>query len=101
VRRSARAYAARRKLILSVLARDFATRLTVLPATAGLHLTVRPLDSVEVPALVARAVRAGVSVENLGDYYGFDAPGPGLVLGYGSARLPSIEPGLRRLSELW
>jgi GntR family transcriptional regulator/MocR family aminotransferase len=101
VRRSARAYTVRRQLILSVLARDFATRLTVLPATAGLHLTVRPLDSVDVPALVARAVKAGVSVESLGDYYGFDAPVPGLVLGYGSVRLPSIEPGLRRLSELW
>ena len=101
VRRSARAYAARRNLILSILARDFASRLVVLPATAGLHLTVRPADpTYSVPDLVTRAVAAGVAVESLGEYC-LDRPEPGLVLGYGSVRLASIEPGLRLLSELW
>ncbi len=101
VRRSARAYAARRNLILSTLARDFASRLVVLPATAGLHLTVRPVDpTYPVADLVTRAVAAGVAVESLGEYC-LDRPSPGLVLGYGSVRLASIEPGLRLLSDLW
>jgi GntR family transcriptional regulator/MocR family aminotransferase len=101
VRRSTREYAARRKLILTVLRRDFADRLEVVPSTAGLHLAGWPHGDVDVPALVERAAAAGVRVEDMAEYYGFGPGRPGLVIGYGAIALDRIENGLRLLGEVW
>jgi GntR family transcriptional regulator / MocR family aminotransferase len=101
VRRSTREYAARRRLILTVLRRDFADRLEVVPSTAGLHLAAWPRGGVDVPALVQRAAAAGVRVEDMAGYYGFGPGSPGLVIGYGGIALDRIEDGLRLLDEVW
>ncbi len=98
LRRSTKEYAARRRVILSVLHRDFADRLAVVPSTAGLHLAAWVLDGTDVPAVVARAAGAGVVVE---DVAGYGADRPGLVLGYGAIAEPDIEEGLRRLHSVW
>ena len=101
VRRSTREYAARRALILTVLRRDFADRLEVVPATAGLHLAAWLCGDEDVPALVERAAAAGVRVEDMASYYGFGAGRPGLVIGYGGIARDRIEDGLRLLGEVW
>jgi GntR family transcriptional regulator/MocR family aminotransferase len=101
VRRSTREYSARRASILSLLRRDFADRLEVVPATAGLHLAAWPRGDVDVPALVKRAATTGVRVEDMAGYYGFGVGRPGLVIGYGAIALDRIEDGLRLLGEVW
>ncbi len=101
LRRSTREYAARHERIVTILRRDFADRLAVVPSTAGLHLAAYLRTSVDAAALVRRAAAAGVVVENLAAYHG-EGPGePGLAIGYGAVELDDIEPGLRRLSECW
>jgi GntR family transcriptional regulator / MocR family aminotransferase len=85
---------------VTVLRRDFADRLDIVPSNAGLHLATRPRGSVDVDSLVGRAAAAGVAVESLAAYYA--GPGePGLALGYGAVDLDLVEPGLRRLAECW
>src|SRR6266536_3351469 len=101
VRRSTREYAARREVILTVLRRDFAERLEVVPSTAGLHLAAWVRGDVDVPALVERAAAAGVRVEDMASYYGFGSGRPGLVIGYGGIAPEQIEDGLRLLGEVW
>ncbi|HEX6360149.1 PLP-dependent aminotransferase family protein [Actinophytocola sp.] len=101
VRRVAREYAARRALIQTLLRRDFADRLEIVPSTAGLHLAGWPHGDVDVPALVRRAAAEGVRVEDMAGYYGFGAGRPGLVIGYGAIELDRIVDGLRLLGEVW
>jgi GntR family transcriptional regulator/MocR family aminotransferase len=101
VRRSTRRYAARHERITTILRRDFAHRLDIVPSTAGLHLAAYLREPADVGAIVRRAADAGVVVEDLRTYYG-DGPGePGLALGYGGIELDQIEPGLRRLAACW
>jgi GntR family transcriptional regulator/MocR family aminotransferase len=101
LRRSTREYAARRALILTVLRRDFADRLEIVPSTAGLHLACWTRGDEDVPALVARAAAVGVRVEDMAEYYGFGVGRPGLVIGYGAVAWDRIEDGLRQLGEVW
>jgi GntR family transcriptional regulator / MocR family aminotransferase len=101
VRRATREYAARRALILTVLRRDFADRLEIVPSTAGLHLAAWPLGQVQLPTLVERAHAEGVRVEDMAGYFGFGAGRPGLVIGYGGIAVDRIEDGLRLLGEVW
>ncbi|TDV34522.1 PLP-dependent aminotransferase family protein [Actinophytocola oryzae] len=101
VRRATRDYSTRRTTILSVLRRDFADRLEVVPSTAGLHLATWVRGAVDVPALVERAAAAGVRVEDMAGYFGFGAGRPGLVIGYGGIAPDQIEEGLRLLGEAW
>jgi GntR family transcriptional regulator/MocR family aminotransferase len=101
LRRSTREYAARHERITTILRRDFADRLDIVPSIAGLHLAAYLREPADVGALVRRAADAGVVVEDLRTYYG-DGPGePGLALGYGAIELDRIEPGLRRLAACW
>jgi GntR family transcriptional regulator/MocR family aminotransferase len=101
LRRSTREYAARRAMILETLRRDFADRLEVVPATAGLHLAAWPRREVDVAALVRRAAAAGVAVQDLADYHGFGEGRAGLAIGYGAIGTDRIEEGLRLLGEVW
>jgi GntR family transcriptional regulator / MocR family aminotransferase len=99
LRRATREYAARHERVVSVLRRDFADTLEVVPSTAGLHLAAWLRVPVDVDALVARAGAAGVAVESLGAYYGSGPGRPGLAIGFGAVELDRIEPGLRRLAD--
>jgi GntR family transcriptional regulator/MocR family aminotransferase len=101
LRRSTREYAARHERITTILRRDFAGRLDLVPSIAGLHLAALLTAPADVGALVRRAADAGVAVEDLRSYYGFGPGAPGLALGYGGIELESIEPGLRRLAACW
>ena len=101
LRRATREYAARRALILTVLRRDFADRLEVVPSTAGLHLAAWPKGDVDVATLVERAASAGVGMADLAEYHGFGPGRPGIALGYGRIGQDRIEEGLRLLDEVW
>ncbi|MBI2761197.1 MAG: PLP-dependent aminotransferase family protein [Chloroflexi bacterium] len=92
-------YQARHELLTSVLARDFAGRLEVIPSDAGLHITAlahaASLDQMD--AVLSRALTARVVVHRL-SVFAFDQPAqPGLVLGYGAIPTDQIEEGLGRL----
>ncbi len=89
VRKATRVYAARHELITTILRRDFARWLDVIPSAAGLHLCAR--------------LRPGTSyapvpwMESLGRYC-YQTVQDGLVIGYGGIQLEQITPALRRLA---
>lgn len=99
IRRMRRTYGERHDRILSVLARDFAGRLTPLPATGGLHLTALLPErrGSHDHAIAERALTAGVAVLPLSYHYVSSRPRPGLMLGYGAIASHRIDEGLRRL----
>jgi GntR family transcriptional regulator / MocR family aminotransferase len=101
LRRASREYAARHERIVTVLRRDFADRLDLVPSNAGLHLAALARTPIDVDALVARAASAGVAVENLAAYHGEGRGEPGLAIGYGAIERDRVEPALRRLDECW
>jgi GntR family transcriptional regulator / MocR family aminotransferase len=101
LRRSTREYAARHARITTILRRDFADRLEVVPSIAGLHLAAYLRTADDAGEIVRRAAEAGVVVEDLRSYYGFGPGAPGLALGYGGIELDQIEPGLRRFAACW
>lgn len=99
LRKTRTVYRARRERLIDSVEQEFKGHLTLLPASAGLHVsaTTPSLSAAEVAAIVGRAARAGVAVQALADY----AIGPvrhiGLMLGYGAVALDDIEEGMRRL----
>jgi GntR family transcriptional regulator/MocR family aminotransferase len=101
LRRSTREYAARHERITTILRRDFAGRLEVVPSIAGLHLAAYLRTPDDPGEIVRRAAEAGVVVEDLRSYYGFGPGTPGFALGYGGVELDQIEPGLARFAACW
>jgi GntR family transcriptional regulator/MocR family aminotransferase len=96
VRKANRQYAERHARIVSVLEKDFAPWLQVVPSAAGLHLCA--LSTVELEPVVAAARSAGVGVQALRDYHLGAAARDGLVIGYGATPTERIGEGLRRLA---
>jgi GntR family transcriptional regulator/MocR family aminotransferase len=98
LRRARAAYGERRALVLEAIHGPLARHLELVPCQAGLHITtvLRDQDVNDV-AVVAAAAEQGVVVEALSSYAVTGRP-RGIVLGYGAADTPSIEPGLARLA---
>jgi GntR family transcriptional regulator/MocR family aminotransferase len=99
VRKMNATYRARHQLITTVLARDFADQLEVVPSAAGLHVTAiaRTASAEQLGAIVRRASDAGVEVQQLSAFALSRPALAGLVLGYGAIRTSHIEEGLSRL----
>jgi GntR family transcriptional regulator/MocR family aminotransferase len=99
VRKMNATYRARHQLITTVLARDFADQLDVVPSAAGLHVTAiaRTASAEQLSAIVRRASDAGVEVQQLSAFALSRRALAGLVLGYGAIRTSHIEEGLSRL----
>jgi GntR family transcriptional regulator/MocR family aminotransferase len=102
IRRLRRTYAARHDRIVDVLARDFAERLTALPAAGGLHLTAvlhgrETKDSACDRGIAERARARGVAVLPLSYHYFDTPPRAGLLLGYGAIEEEHVEEGLARI----
>ncbi|QFG26942.1 PLP-dependent aminotransferase family protein [Actinomadura sp. WMMB 499] len=91
-------YGARREVLIDVLARDFGDVLTLVPAEAGLHVTVRAERDMWPLVLAAR--RAGIWLYSLGDFTDPPNSAHGLLFGYGAVPVDAIEPGLRKLREI-
>jgi GntR family transcriptional regulator/MocR family aminotransferase len=75
VRKLNRLYTERRDLILTILARDFANYLTVIPSVAGLHITTlsRSASVKKISSIVANATALGVRVQELSSF-AIDSP---------------------------
>jgi GntR family transcriptional regulator/MocR family aminotransferase len=99
LRRMNATYRARHEMLTTILARDFADHLEVIPSAAGLHVTAlaRTATSEQLSDVAGRAADAGVEVQQLSSF-ALSRPAPaGLLLGYGAIPTSHIEEGLRRL----
>ena len=93
-----RTYRERRDRLLAALDRELAGALTVIPASAGLHLAVWLADrELDVAAICRDARGDGVAVQPLAPFYA-GRPRAGLVLGYGAIPRAAIAEGVRRLA---
>jgi GntR family transcriptional regulator / MocR family aminotransferase len=102
VRRMRTVYAARRRVLLEGLRKDFSEWLRPVPSAAGLHLTTLADRSLDIEALVERARKRDVGVSSLRRFE-FDAHGrkrQGLTFGYGALDERGIAEGLARLRKV-
>jgi GntR family transcriptional regulator/MocR family aminotransferase len=91
-------YRARRDRLLDALARHL-PRLAPSGASAGLHVLAWLPEGSEEPAVVGRAVHAGVGLNGV-TRRRFEHPGPGgLIFGYGTIADRDIGPAIRTLAE--
>ena len=99
VRRMRLVYERRHEAIAEILASRFGGVLTVIPSSAGLHVSAlaRDLSVEDIEVVVRRASSAGVECQPLSIYSVEDAPRAGVVLGYGAIGIDRIEAGLTRL----
>ncbi|KDN18143.1 MocR-like pyridoxine biosynthesis transcription factor PdxR [Amycolatopsis rifamycinica] len=100
LRRATKVYADRHERITTTLDRVFAGRLTRVPSAAGLHLCALADDDTDLAPVVSRAAAAGAAIQTLPDLSG-GFPRQGVVLGYGSIPLDSIDAGLAVLDAAW
>jgi len=101
VRRMRQEYRPRRELILTTLERDFAKWLTPLPSAAGLHIAAASttLDPAAIHIVQKKAAAADVAISCLADFC-HERPGqPGLLFGFGTIAMSSIDEGLKRLRQ--
>jgi GntR family transcriptional regulator/MocR family aminotransferase len=101
IRRMGSVYRARHDLLTSILARDFAGHLEVVPSAAGLHVGVlaRAASVERIRAVVREAREKDVAVQELSRFAVGAPPRVGLVLGYGAIPTSRVEEGLGRLRE--
>ena len=103
VRRMRGVYAARRKILIDGLRKDFAKWLQPVPSAAGLHLTALADRALDLEALVERARQRDVGISSLRRFE-FDSRAKkrpqGLAFGYGALDERGIAEGLARLRKL-
>jgi GntR family transcriptional regulator/MocR family aminotransferase len=86
IRKVGAAYRVRHQMITETLAREFAGHLEVIPSAAGLHVSAfaRAVSADQLDAVVRRACKASVAVQEL-SWFTVDVEArPGLILGYGA-----------------
>ena len=93
VRRMRRVYRARHERIVEALSRDFAERLEVIPAAAGLHVSAyaRGATASEIKAVISRAEHDGVGLQSLSMFAIGPDTRPGILIGYGAIAIERIE----------
>jgi GntR family transcriptional regulator/MocR family aminotransferase len=101
VRKMRRIYAARRELLLQLLARDFRRWLQPLPAEAGLHLCAWCAGCSDLDALIARARELDVGIRSLRGFQHGGVVKPALMFGYGAIDRADIAQGLARLRRVF
>jgi GntR family transcriptional regulator/MocR family aminotransferase len=99
IRKAAREYAVRHERIVTVVRRDFARWLEMIPSSAGLHVAARVTAgaSIDLVRVLSDAQDAGVRVYPLSRFCHDPPAQPGLVIGYGVIPTSKIDEGLRRL----
>ena len=99
VRRAAKVYRERRRLVLTALHR-LDDVLEVMPSVAGLHVCALFRDeSADDREMTARAAARGVRVDALSERYRDQTPRPGLAVGFGGIDAEALPDALRRLEE--
>lgn len=97
VRRARQTYSERRDRLVAALARELPDLLTVIPASAGLHIAAWLTDRRLEPTLVKRTAAAGVAVQSLTPYF-IGRVRPGIALGIGTIRRSQIDAGVAALA---
>ncbi|HYD51101.1 MAG TPA: PLP-dependent aminotransferase family protein [Gemmatimonadaceae bacterium] len=99
LRRMRAIYRERHERVSSILARDFADHLDVIPSATGLHVCAlaRRASVERIAAVAGRARAAGVACFPLAHFAVGRRRRSGLVIGYGSVATARIEEGLHRL----
>jgi GntR family transcriptional regulator/MocR family aminotransferase len=96
LRRVRRVYRQRHERIAAALAGPLSAHLTVVPSTAGLHLSAMVRGATAADALV-RARAAGVGLASFPEIATAAPDPPGVVFGYGMIDAPRIDEGLALL----
>jgi len=100
LRRTRRTYARRRHRFIGQIQHHL-PQVSVVGASAGLHLTVLLRQEVDMPAFLNAAAAAGIHVNDLSSYaFAPHRHGQGLVLGYSRIREASAAAALGRLATL-
>jgi len=94
VRKMRSLYAARRRLILSTLQRDFAEWLVPVPSVYGMHLTAVARQSGDLDAMADDLLKHHVCIHTLSRYYLGQETVSGLIFGFGAADLAQLKRGL-------
>jgi GntR family transcriptional regulator/MocR family aminotransferase len=97
LRRMRAIYAERRRALESALAGELGPAARIVGDRAGMHLVVMLPTGARDREIAERAARRGISAIPLSSCYGGRSSRPGLVLGYGAARLSEIPDAVRRL----
>jgi GntR family transcriptional regulator/MocR family aminotransferase len=94
-------YRARHQKVTSILERDFAEYLDLIPSAAGLHVAamVRAISRERFDMVLAEAGQSGIALRSLSTFTFDHPPRLGLVLGYGAIGVDGIEEGLARLRD--
>ncbi len=98
IRRSRRAYAARRAVLVDALERAFGERLSFRVPAGGTALWVRVDPRIDVAEWARRALAKGVSIQT-GQEFAFDGkPRPNVRLGFAQLREDELREAVRRLA---
>jgi len=100
IRRCHDIYGARRERLLQLFATELSAWFTMIPATAGYHLSVLAQPQVDVELLIRLAHRAEVGLHSLLPFYDQAPQQPGLIMGYGSIDKMDIDTALLRVRDI-
>jgi GntR family transcriptional regulator / MocR family aminotransferase len=100
IRRTRQVYQERRNVLVQALKTEFDDSLPVIGSDAGLHLVVTIPRQLSDQEIALRAVESKLWLYPLSAHYLGKRRAQGFVLGYGSAGLPEIRAGVRRLHQL-
>jgi GntR family transcriptional regulator/MocR family aminotransferase len=100
IRRMRGIYAERRRALVAAIERELGDTVRIAGDRAGMHLVMLLPPGARDRDIAVRAARRGISVIPLSSCYASPRPRPGLVLGYGTTRVPEIGDAVRQLKAI-
>ena len=100
LRRMRMLYGERRRALVDALQDEFGSRLTILGAEAGMHLTVEIAGGIDDRAVAMRAVAKKLWLWPLSPAYVGDAPRQGFILGFGNTTVAEIPEAVQRMKRV-
>lgn len=100
IRRGHAIYAGRRGEIMDAFAGPLAKWFSLVPNTAGFHISARARKPLDIRLLQRLARRADVGLYALADFYADRTAENGLFLGYGAIETLDIGPALLRVRDI-
>lgn len=99
LRRSRRANAIRREVLLESIAEHLGNRVAVTGDGSGAHVVLWPRKPVSEDAVIAAAASKGVGIYGIARYFARRRSQAGFMLGYARMKEDDIREGVRRLTE--